>query len=90
MKVIFAYYGMSCTDHLNSYSKYLTTNWAKSVCDGKLQCTGYVHYSIITDPYFGCPKDFLVVAECPNGHVISDYINEPADGKYFSLKCYGK
>ena len=46
-----------------------------------------LQWSVLTDPYFGCRKDFLVVAECANGKIISNLVTPEAQGKDFSLQC---
>ena len=57
MTVLYAYYGLSCAngDVRKSYQD-RTTRYAKNLCDGKNSCSGYIHTSIITDPYYGCRK----------------------------------
>ena len=91
MRVIFAYYGVSCANvyygDLRHNDQYTSTNWAKSLCSGKNTCSGYVHTSILGDPYYGCHKDFLVVAECSNGQIIADLVAKEAQGRTFSLAC---
>ncbi len=88
MTILFAYYGLTCTSHLSSNVQHISTNWAKRLCDGQNSCSGTVHSSTLTDPYVGCGKDFLVIAECPNGHVVTDHLSGEAQGKTFSLRCY--
>ncbi len=88
MTVQFAYFGASCTDHFSFHVKHISTDWAKRQCDGTTSCSGTVSLHVLTDPYYGCEKDFIVVAECPNGHVVADYLSKAAEGKTFSLRCY--
>ena len=89
MKVIFAYYGLSCAgDNLKHSVQYKSTEWAKTLCDGKEQCNGVIDTrTSIGDPYAWCNKDFLVIARCGNGQVIADLLGASADGKYFRLAC---
>ncbi len=90
MTVHFAYYGLNCAAYkygLNNHAQHSSTNWAKSLCDGKNYCRGTVSYNIISDEYYKCDKDFLVIAECPDGHIITNYVSKPADWKRFSLSC---
>ena len=87
MTVLYAYYGISCASHIEPNVLDRSTKWAKSICDGKNSCSGTVHTSVLTDPYFGCGKDFLVVAECANGKIISNLVTPEAQGKDFSLQC---
>lgn len=89
MKVIFAYYGLSCASHgLQQSNQYRTTKWAQGLCDGKDHCTGVISRAIITDPYYGCSKDFLIIARCSNGQIIADLVPKSADDKSFSLACF--
>ncbi len=90
MTVHFAYYGLNCAAYeygLNNHAQHSSTNWAKSLCDGKNSCHGTVSYYVISDQYYECNKDFLVIAECPNGHIITSYVPMSADWKTFSLRC---
>ena len=88
MKVVFAYYGISCANgDLKQANQDRSTKWAAGLCDGKNECKGMVHTSVLTDPYYGCRKDFLVVAECDNGKIIADLVSPEAQGKEFSLTC---
>lgn len=87
MKVLYAYYGISCASNIDHANQDRTTDWAKGLCDGKVSCSGRVHTSVLTDPYPGCAKDFLVVAECANGKIISNLVTREAQGKDFSLQC---
>ena len=89
MRVIFAYYGVSCANgDVRHGVQFTSTNWAKSLCDGKNYCSGTVHTSSLGDPYRGCHKDFVVVAECRNGQVVADFVKGEAQGSTFSLACY--
>ena len=88
MTVHFAYYGLTCTSHLNPSVTRISTNWAKQQCDGRMSCSGAISVFGLTDPYPGCRKDFLVVAGCPNGHVLANHLSSEAHGKLFSLSCY--
>ena len=87
MEVLYAYYGISCARTIRSDVQVRSTNWVKGLCNGKTSCSGRVHTSILTDPYGGCAKDFLVVAKCGNGKIISNLVTKEAQGKSFSLKC---
>ena len=79
MTVKFAYYGVSCANGvLNEATQNRTTTWVASLCDGVSSCSGYVHTSILTDPYGGCRKDFLAVAECNDGSIIADLLRGEA------------
>ena len=42
----------------------------------------------LRDLYNRCNKDFLVIARCGNGLLVSDLLGKKADGKYFSLACH--
>ena len=84
---MYAYYGISCTTQIETSVLERSTNWAKSLCDGQSDCTGYVHTSVLSDPYVGCQKNFLVVARCTDGKIISDLVTPEAQGKDFSLQC---
>ncbi len=87
MIVHFAYYGLTCIDDLNPAVQTTGTDWAKGQCDGSVSCSGVVSVNTLGDPVIGCPKDFLVVAECPHGFVVADHLDKEADGKTFSLVC---
>ena len=88
MTVLYAYYGLSCANgDVQKSNQDRTTSYAKHLCDRKNSCSGYVHTSIITDPYYGCEKDFLVVAQCPGGEIISSHLTPEAQGKTFRLTC---
>lgn len=87
MTVLYAYYGISCTSQIQQNVLDITTNWAKGLCDGNNSCSGTVHTSVLTDPYPGCQKDFLVVAQCEGGNIISNLVTREAQGKQFSLQC---
>lgn len=87
MTVLYAYYGISCASQIRQNVLDITTNWAKGLCDGKKSCSGTVHTSVLTDPYGGCKKDFLVVAQCEGGNIISNLVTREAQGKQFSLRC---
>ena len=69
MTVLYAYYGISCTSQIEQDVLDTSTGWARGISDGKDSCTGMVHTSVLTDPYPGCGKDFLVVAECAEGKI---------------------
>ena len=90
MRVIFAYYGISCAgDNLRDSVQYKSTAWARKLCDGKEFCSGKIDtQTSIGDPYNRCNKDFLVIARCGNGQLIADLLGASADGKYFSLACH--
>ena len=66
-----------------------STDWAAGLCNGKISCSGKVHTSVLTDPYHGCAKDFVVVALCAadDGKVIADFVQKEAQGRDFSLSC---
>jgi hypothetical protein len=89
MRILFSYYGLSCAEDGRDYGVQCKwTRWARDKCLGKSACSSEVNYYLDPgDPYPYCSKDFLVVAECPDGEIISNYIPRPADGKSFSLSC---
>ena len=92
MKILFAYYGVSCASgHLDQNKLERTIEWAKGVCDGQNSCRSNLHTLIqmYGDPYPGCGKDFSVEAQCPSGQVISDLVTPEAGNhdKFFSLQC---
>ena len=88
MTVKFAYYGVSCANGvLKKATEKRTTNWVASLCNGRSSCSGYVHTSVLGDPYGGCRKDFLAVAECSDGSVITDLLKPEAQGRTFRLAC---
>ncbi len=88
MIVQFAYYGLRCIPNLDPIVIQDTvTDWAKDQCDGSMSCTGLVSVGTLGDPYRGCSKEFLVVAECPNGLVVADLLENEAHTKTFSLAC---
>ena len=88
MTVKFAYYGVSCANgDLNEATQDRTTSWVASLCDGRKSCSGHVHTSVLTDPYGGCPKDFLAVAECSDGSIVADLLRKEAQGRTFHLAC---
>ena len=87
MTILYAYYGISCASHIDVQNQIRSTNWARSLCDGRNSCSGRVHTSVLTDPYFGCSKDFLVIARCANGLLVSNLVTPEAQGKDFSLVC---
>ena len=88
MTVLYAYYGLSCAKgNVQKSNQDRSTKYVKHLCDGKNSCSGYVHTSILTDPYHGCEKDFLVVAQCPGGEIISSHLTPEAQGKTFRLTC---
>ena len=89
--MLYAYYGLSCAGgNLRKSVQEKSTNYAKKLCDGKASCRGLVHTSFLTDPYGGCQKDFIVVAQCPSGGIISSHVTKEAQGKHFSLSCQCK
>ena len=88
MTVLYAYFGQTCAKYINIRNQIRSTGWVKSLCQGKLFCSGTVSISILTDPYSGCGKDFLAIAKCPNGAIIADVVPEPAERKSFTLNCY--
>ena len=89
IKVEFAYYGLSCAKGiLKKGNQYRSTNWISRLCNGRSYCSGRVHNSVLTDPYYGCPKDFLVVARCSNGRVIVKSVAaRGGEGQIISLSC---
>ena len=90
MRVIYAYYGVSCAKgNLQKKVQQISTNWAGRLCNGKTKCSGRVshHRNALTDPYYGCGKDFIVVAKCSNGKIIADLVRKEASGRHFSLDC---
>ena len=89
MKVIYAYYGLACArGKLRDDNQRRSTQWAARLCNGKTSCTGRVHNSVLTDPYGGCPKDFIIVAKCSNGKIIAGAVPPvPGEGQRISLSC---
>lgn len=88
MEVVFAYYGLSCAGGaISLHVQYVTTAWAAGLCDGNSACRGNVHTSVLGDPYYGCGKDFIVVAKCDSGQVIADSLAAEAQGQTFHLAC---
>ncbi len=88
MTVQFAYYGLSCVKYeLMDFDQMVSTKWVRSLCNGRTSCSGIVSTAVLTDPYYGCAKDFLAIAECPNGEVITDFLSKEAEGTTFSLHC---
>ena len=90
MKVIFAYYGLSCANgYIRNYVKDLSMDWAGQLCDGRSWCSGTVtNGNLRSDPYWGCPKDFVLVAKCSGGRIISDSVKAvPGEGQKFYLSC---
>lgn len=88
--MLFAYYGVSCAKgKLRKSVQRLSTNWASRQCNGRRQCTAKVtNGNLRSDPYRGCPKDFIVVAKCPNGKIIADSVKAVVnEGQKFSLDC---
>ncbi len=86
MIVHFAYFGLNCIPDLDPIVIQDTvTDWAKGQCDGRMSCSGLVSIRTIGDPYGGCAKNFLVVAECPNGLVVADLLE--IEEETFSLAC---
>ena len=87
MKVLFAYYGVRCVrGPLRKSNQLRSTSFAKSRCNGRSFCKGVVNNHVLTDPYGGCPKNFIVVAKCANGKIIADLVHH--EGQYFHLNCY--
>jgi hypothetical protein len=65
-----------------------STQWIARLCNGRSSCQGRVHNSVLTDPYPGCPKDFIAVAECSNGKIVSKAVlAKPGEGQQISLAC---
>jgi hypothetical protein len=88
MEVVFAYYGVSCADHkLTINNLYESTEFAATECDKKAVCSGIVNMDVLGDPYPKCNKDFIVVAVCTNGNVVSERVSPPADNEEFHLTC---
>ena len=90
--MIYAYYGVSCANgNLQKKNQQFSTNWAGRLCNGKTKCSGRVSHLRIAfmDPYYGCQKDFIVVAKCSNGKIIADLVKRPAEasGRRFYLDC---
>ena len=94
MKVLFAYYGLSCAERhspgrlLIYMDQYRSTEWAASMCDGKDLCYGKVSTKNLEDPYYGCPKNFVVVAKCDDGEVVASLVRPEADHHIFRLDCH--
>jgi hypothetical protein len=90
MKVKFAYYGLDCAGGvIRKSNQQHSTQWIARLCDGRSSCHGTVHNSVLTDPYPGCPKDFIAVAECSNGKVIAKAVAAKRnEGQQISLSCY--
>lgn len=88
MRTVFAYYGVSCANgNLVLPNQFLSTHWVSTLCNGKTSCSGTVHTSILLDPYYGCQKDFIAVAECPDGRIIADLVQKEAQNRNFFLSC---
>ena len=88
MKVLFAYYGLSCANgEIREDVKDRSTDWVAKLCDGKSVCKGTVHTSVLTDPYGGCAKDFFAVAQCEDGRIITNLVRSEAQNREFSLAC---
>ena len=91
MKVKFAYYGLTCAKaigYLSESNKQRSTRWIAHLCNGRHSCQGRVHNSVLTDPYPGCPKGFIVVAECSNGKIITKEVPpKGGEGQKISLAC---
>ena len=51
-------------------------------------CSGRINTSVLTDPYFLCKKDFVVVALCADGKVVADFVQSEAKGRDFFLSCW--
>ena len=88
--MIYAYYGVSCArGNLRKSVQSLSTNWASRQCNGKIRCRARVtNGNLRSDPYGGCPKDFIVVAKCPNRKIVADSVKAvPGEGQTFSLNC---
>ena len=88
--MLFAYYGVSCAKgNLRKSVQRLSTKWAARLCNGKTKCGGRVTNSnLMSDPYRGCPKDYIVVAKCSNGKIIADAVKAVVnEGEHFSLDC---
>jgi hypothetical protein len=90
MKVKFAYYGLDCAGGIiRKTNQQRSTQWMAHLCNGKHSCQGRVHNSVLTDPYPGCPKDFMAVAECSNGKIIAKAVPaKPGEGQQIDLACY--
>ena len=91
MKVIYAYYGVSCAKgNLRKSVQWFSTIWAGLQCNGKSSCSGRVtNHNLKNDPYRGCPKDFIVVAKCSNGNIIADSVKAVGgEGQTFTLNCH--
>jgi hypothetical protein len=89
MKVKFAYYGLSCARGvLKKSNQRRSTRWIARLCNGRHSCQGRVHNSVLTDPYPGCPKGFIAVAECSNGKIIAEAVRpKVGEGQRISLAC---
>lgn len=90
MKVKYAYYGVQCASgNLVDSNQQSSTNWIAGLCDGKTSCEATVSNSNLGgDPYPGCPKDFIAVAECDNGEIIDAAVRAvPGEGQRISLSC---
>ena len=90
MRVLFAYYGVSCAKgNLKKSVQRLSTKWAARQCNGKTKCSGRVtNGNLRCDPYYGCPKDFIVVARCSNGKIIAGAVKAvPGEGQRFYMHC---
>lgn len=90
MHVIFAYYGFSCAGSKPRRNvMYRSTWWARRLCERKRSCRGRINHAgnQLTDPYYGCPKDFVVIAACPNRKIIFSRVAPESSGRYFHLSC---
>ena len=63
MRVLFAYYGVSCAKgNLRKSVQRLSTKWAARLCNGKTKCGGRVTNSNLMSG--GCLKDYYNVYRC--------------------------
>jgi hypothetical protein len=87
MEVLFAYYGVSCAGgQLRWAVQDRSTRWAAKLCNGKTSCNGMVNTGDLTDPYYGCGKDFIIIAAC-NDNVVAALVRPEANQQRFHLAC---
>lgn len=76
INVLSATYGENCT---KKSVKGNATNHIKFTCNGKTTCDYKVEVNNIGDPFFGCPKTYVVEYSCGDKTIKADL---PAEASY--------
>jgi hypothetical protein len=60
IQVLAGTYGQNCGQPHGNKTAHLA-----SICSGRGQCEYIIDHTVIGDPAFGCPKDYIAEWQCP-------------------------